>query len=401
MKNKNGDETREELKQKLDKLRRRISELEKLQSVQQRAEAEKKMFQFMVESARDVIFFKDRESRYLMVNKKALDVFGLSRKEIIGKNDYELMSDRTEAKKNIDDDRVVFQTGKSKELVKQMTGRDGKKYWFQAIKVPHFDGKGNIVGLVGVARDITEHKEAEEKLKRSEERFRKIFDQTKDGIFIETPEGKILDVNRAVCSLLGYTKEELLSMRVGDVVPPDLASALPETIQKKSVQEGVYIETEDLRKDGKRIPIEVSNTLVEIGGEKRVIAVIRDITERKRAQDALKQAREELEMRVEERTAELVKTNEGLLIEISDRKKAEAELKKYREHLEELVEKRTAEMRGMVEAMAGRVVQMSDLKMEVNELRNQLKEAGLEPAVKESSPQKGEKKKAPRRAKKK
>ena len=383
MKNNNEDKTKERLRSELEKLRQRISELEKLENIHREAEEEKKIFQSMVESARDAIFFKDRESRYLIVNNKTLDAFSLPRKEVIGKNDYELMSDRVEARKNVEDDQIVFQTGKPKETIKQMTGGDGKKYWFQAIKVPQFDDQGNVMGLVGIARDITERKQAEEKLKRSEERFRKIFDQTKDCMFIETPEGKILDVNKAVCSLLGYSKEELLSMRVGDVVPPELASALPGTIQEKTVKEGVYIETEELRKDGKHIPVEVSNTLVEIGGEKRVIAIIRDITDRKRAEDALKKAREELEMRVEERTVELVKTNEGLLIEITDRKQAEEELKKYRGHLEELVEKRTAAMRRMVEAMAGRVVQMSDLKMAVSELRAQLKKAGLEPVVDE------------------
>ncbi|MFH1673785.1 MAG: response regulator [Pseudomonadota bacterium] len=130
-----------------------------------RAEEKIRSYQFMVESAHDVIFFKDLQSRYVIANAKTLEAFGLSKEKVIGKNDYEIMSDKEEARKNVEDDQVVFKTGKPKEITKHMTGADGKEYWFQAIKVPQFDDKGNIVGLVGIARDITEHKRAEEALK--------------------------------------------------------------------------------------------------------------------------------------------------------------------------------------------------------------------------------------------
>jgi PAS domain S-box-containing protein len=130
-----------------------------------RAEEKIRTYQFMVESAHDVIFFKDLKSRYVIANAKTLEAFGLSKEKVIGKNDYEIMSDKEEARKNVEDDQVVFKTGKPKEITKHMTGADGKEYWFQAIKVPQFDDKGNIVGLVGIARDITEHKMAEEALK--------------------------------------------------------------------------------------------------------------------------------------------------------------------------------------------------------------------------------------------
>jgi PAS domain S-box-containing protein len=130
-----------------------------------RAEEKIRTYQFMVESAHDVIFFKDLKSRYVIANAKTLEAFGLSKEKVIGKNDYEIMSDKEEARKNVEDDQVVFKTGKPKEITKHMTGADGKEYWFQAIKVPQFDDKGNIVGLVGIARDITEHKRAEEALK--------------------------------------------------------------------------------------------------------------------------------------------------------------------------------------------------------------------------------------------
>jgi PAS domain S-box-containing protein len=122
------------------------------------AEEKLRLYKFMVESAHDAIFFKDLESRYIIANQKTLDAFALSEQEVIGKNDYELMPDAKEAKKNVDDDRIVFKQGKPTEVTKHMAAADGTERWFQAVKVPQFDVQGNVVGLVGIARDVTENK---------------------------------------------------------------------------------------------------------------------------------------------------------------------------------------------------------------------------------------------------
>ena len=130
-----------------------------------KAERKIKQYQTMVECAHDVIFFKDLNSRYRIVNDKTAECFGLAREEIIGKDDFELMPDMEEAAKNVEDDRMVFATGESKEIVKCMTALDGTSHWFQAIKVPYFDAGGVVTGLVGIARDITDRKHAEDRIK--------------------------------------------------------------------------------------------------------------------------------------------------------------------------------------------------------------------------------------------
>ena len=129
-----------------------------------KAEEKLKQYQFMVESAHDAIFFKDLESRYIIANNETLETFGLPREQVIGKNDYELMPNKEEARKNIEDDQLVFKMGKLTEITKHMTSKEGERRWFQAIKVAQFDGRGNIVGLVGIARDITSLKLAEARL---------------------------------------------------------------------------------------------------------------------------------------------------------------------------------------------------------------------------------------------
>jgi PAS domain S-box-containing protein len=135
--------------------------------------------------------------------------------------------------------------------------------------------------------EIEERKRILKALVESEEKFKTIFDNAKDAIFIEALDGRIVDVNKAACSMLDYTKEELLTRRVVDIVPPEVAAAFSPIIQKKKIKEGFYVQTEDVRKDGVRVPVEVSNTLVRIGEKERVIAIARDITDRKRIDEEL------------------------------------------------------------------------------------------------------------------
>ena len=113
-----------------------------------RADIELQKYKIMFDSAQDAIFFKDLKSRYIVANNKTAEAFGLSCEEIIGKNDFEIMPNKTEAKKNIDDDQLVITTGKAREITKHMTAADGKEYWFQAIKVPQIDETGKIIGNV-------------------------------------------------------------------------------------------------------------------------------------------------------------------------------------------------------------------------------------------------------------
>jgi PAS domain S-box-containing protein len=130
-----------------------------------KVERELKQYQSMVEYAHDVIFFKDLNGRYVIVNDKTAECFGLAREEVIGKDDFELMPDPEEAAKNMEDDLEVFAAGKPKEITKRMTAVDGTPYWFQATKVPYFDADGKIIGLVGIARDITDQKHVQDQIK--------------------------------------------------------------------------------------------------------------------------------------------------------------------------------------------------------------------------------------------
>lgn len=125
------------------------------------------LYRLMVESAYDAIFFKDPKSRFVIANKKALETLGLPKEQVIGKTDDEIMIDKEEARNVMADDAAVFETRSPRESTARITGSDGRQFWFQAIKVPQFDDRGNFIGLVGVARDITQQRDDEEKIRAS------------------------------------------------------------------------------------------------------------------------------------------------------------------------------------------------------------------------------------------
>lgn len=148
----------EELK---DTINNRLeTEIDKI-GEQKLAEKDIRQRQFMEESGHGGIFFKNLKGQYVMVNDKALDIFGLSREQVIGKDDFEISLNKKEAQESIEYDRLIFETGRPTEVTKRLTDAAGKPHWYHFIKTPQFDDKGNIIGLVGIIRDITERKTRE------------------------------------------------------------------------------------------------------------------------------------------------------------------------------------------------------------------------------------------------
>ena len=131
--------------------------------------------------------------------------------------------------------------------------------------------------------DLTEEKKARKELEESEEKFKAIFANARDGIFIETIDGEIIDVNDAGARILGYEKEELIGKNVKDIVPDYIEDRLPEI-------------KEMIKKDGSIVPVEISASFVTLGGKEYVVAIVRDITERKKIEDELKKERELFKM---------------------------------------------------------------------------------------------------------
>jgi len=129
--------------------------------------------------------------------------------------------------------------------------------------------------------ELSVRRQTEEDLSASEERHRVLFAQLSDALFVETLEGRILNVNESACKLLGYTREELTQMTVRDLLPPGTPEFLPQEIIAATIHENI-IETANKRKDGSIVPVELRGRVVNIDDQPRLLVSLRDITERVR-----------------------------------------------------------------------------------------------------------------------
>jgi len=142
--------------------------------------------------------------------------------------------------------------------------------------------------------EIRERQEAEQALRESEARFRTLVGQAADAIFVIDPTGNFLDANQQACKNLGYTHEELLTLSA-----PDIQKRLPEggfvqAWEQMVTGKIVTIDGIHQRQDGTTFPVEVRGGMVDWSGRKAVLAIARDVTERKQAEEALRQSEEQL-----------------------------------------------------------------------------------------------------------
>lgn len=202
-----------------------------------------------------------------------------------------------------------------------------------------FNARGETVEIQAVGRNITDLKEAEKALRKSEARYSNLIKAIPDGIVAYDPEGRVTYVNDGFIQLYGWTGEELLGKAV-DFVPPEEMERTLAAWQRTLEGEKVLLETKRRTKAGDLLHIQLRTaTLRDADGKMRESIVIhRDITERKRAEEALQRAHDELELRVQQRTAELAKINEQLRLEISEREHAEERVRESESRHRMLVE---------------------------------------------------------------
>ncbi|MEB3282398.1 MAG: PAS domain S-box protein [Lyngbya sp.] len=166
---------------------------------------------------------------------------------------------------------------------------DGQCIFIEVNSAPIRDQQGEIVAAVAVFRDLTFQRQAELALRRGEERFRALIEQAPDAVFIADLDGTYIDVNNNACDLLGYRREQLIGKQIKDIILPEDQPQL-EAIKQSLLLGNTHIEEWTLvRQDGTPIPVEISTKILPDG---RWQAFVRDISDRKRTQEALRQSEE-------------------------------------------------------------------------------------------------------------
>lgn len=187
----------------------------------------------------------------------------------------------------------------------------------------------------------TERKKAEEALKVSETRYRRLFETAQDGIILlDADTGQILDVNPFLLKALGYSHKEFLGKKLWEIGPfKDIAAS---RLRFSELQAKGYMRYEHLpleTKGGGLIDVEFISNVYLVDHQKIIQCNVRDITLRKQAEEALRKAYDEMDLRVKERTADLAESNRQLLREIEERKNAEEALRGTLDEIKELKSK--------------------------------------------------------------
>jgi len=243
----------------------------------------------------DLAWLKDRERRFIAVNEPFAQSCGVSSKDLVGKTDLDIWPQEL-AEKYMADDKDVMERGRRKQVEEPMINSEGEKSWIETVKTPIYNDKGEIIGTTGIARDITERKRAE----REKDRFLKAFASSTDGITIANEKDQFIYVNEAYARTFGYHQEELIGNTWHKITPPEMIAptekGLSDTMRNINVGT-FYGEVQGLRKDGHIVPTEVRGKGIwdENGNYQGHICIVRDITERRRVEDAMKKYAKELE----------------------------------------------------------------------------------------------------------
>ncbi len=265
-----------------------ITEMKKQQAALHASETH---LRTVIETIPDLIWLKDPDGVYLACNPRFERFFGAKETEIVGKTDYDFI-DKELADFFREKDRAALAANKLTVNEEEVTyADDGHRELLETIKTPMYDSEGKLVGVLGIARDITERKHSEETLRESEEKYSNLFYHSNDAILIHDFDGNIIDVNQKMLELFGYTKSEISFIKV-QILHPVEAFVKSKLAFEAIIREGfVRFEIEFKKKSGELFPAEVSSSLFEIGGKKVVQGIIRDITERQHAEEQIKTAK--------------------------------------------------------------------------------------------------------------
>jgi len=223
-------------------------------------------------------------------NEEAHRQLGYSREEFekLTVSDYEVLES---AEETIARMKKILKTGKDEFETKHRTKTGEIRDIINTVQVIELSGKKFFHVIT---RDITEHKKAEAALRKSEEKYRELLNGMNDTAWVIDFDCNIMDVNDAAVEVMGYSREELLSMELTGIdsnLDPEEIKGLVDGMPADEIQ---VFETVHTTKDGKKIPVEISSSLVTYRGKRAILSIARDITERKRAEEKLDEMMNEL-----------------------------------------------------------------------------------------------------------
>lgn len=240
----------------------------------------------VMQSTPDAVFVKDLQGRYVMINPAAGRFVGKSVDEVLGTTDLNVFGGDT-ARMVMDRDREVLEKGTMLSYEMVQPAAQGSRV-FLTTKRPYLDSHGRVVGILGISRDITDQKRAEEEIRQSQQKLRMHFESTPVAVVEWDLDFRVAAWNPSAERIFGYSREEAIGQHAHFIVPPDARPQVADVWKKLIAKQGgkVGSANENITKSGAIISCEWYNTpLVDESGRVLGIAsLVQDVTERKRAE---------------------------------------------------------------------------------------------------------------------
>jgi PAS domain S-box-containing protein len=246
---------------------------------------ERNKLKSVISAMEDGLTIQDRDFNIIYQNEASRQASGGDR---IGEKCYRAYENRDEVCDGCPVEKA-FNDGKSHTTERRGTGPSGEVIFWENTANPIRDAKGRIISCLELSRDITERKKAEEKLADELTRRRILVDQSRDGIVVLDDKGKVYEANQRFADMLGYTYQEAQELSVWDweyQFPREQVAEMIRTVDET----GDHFETRHRRKDGSTFDVEISTNGAVCAGKKLIFCVCRDITERKRSEEELRQS---------------------------------------------------------------------------------------------------------------
>jgi PAS domain S-box-containing protein len=256
-----------------------------------RLENESALLRALVRSIPDLVWLKNSEGIYLACNPEFERFFGAPETEIVGKTDYDFVDVKL-ADFFCQKDREAMAADRPSTNEEWITyASDGHRALLETIKTPMRDSSGKLIGVLGIARDITERRRLEEALREGEHKFRSLFEMANDGIFVmETTRFTFMDCNERGAAMYGLSREQVIGRSPAELTPerqPDgrlSADVVVEKVQAALAGQPQIFDWQPLRADGTPFDVEITLNRIDLAGQPYLQSIVRDISERKESE---------------------------------------------------------------------------------------------------------------------
>ena len=263
------------------------AEIERLQSANAVLQADKRRFQTIFNSMKEVYFEVDLKGDMIYFNPALCTLMGYTPKELMGMNNRQYAPPDT-ARRMYQIFNRIYQTGEPAEITDyKILNKKGEIRTLELSAYLVADEAGHSAGFCGIGRDVTSRIEAETKLLESEDRFRQLNEFSFSGIFIHQ-QGIVRECNAELCRMTGYNRDEIIGRDGIRLCVPEFRNQVIKKIQTDDEQ---AYEIAILRKDGDRLPVEIHARNIAYQGSRARVVELRDISAYRKTEDALKKSR--------------------------------------------------------------------------------------------------------------